>query len=218
MTRAMRLVAANFGKLDEQIAYELKEGEKAATSGTHRAATELQLRLRQQVLSTLGSRKVANAWRRDLYPRTGASLSPAATIYSNAPHIIEAFSRAQMIRSPDGFFLAIPSPDCPREYMGKRVSPSNWNDERYGPLRFVYRRTGPSLLVVDAVKRSKSGRVGRRMANDGLTKSGRHKQGWSSVVMFFLVPFARLKQLWDLDAAFEKAQNDMTRYIIEAWK
>jgi hypothetical protein len=218
MTRHMRLIAANFGKLDEQVAFEQDKAARAITGGTTRAATELQIRLRQQVMATLGSRRVANAWRLNVYPKGKPSMGPAALVYSNAPHIIEAFSRARMLKSPNGFFLAIPSPDCPREYMGKRVTPSNWNEERYGPLRFVYRRTGPSLLVVDAVKRNKAGSIGRRMSNAGLTSTGKYRKGYTSVVMFFLVPFVRLKQFWDLDAQYAQAGNDMVRHIIEAWQ
>lgn len=215
----MRLIAANFGKLDEQIALEQAKAAEAVTEGTTAATRRLQQRLRTRVLETLGSRRVSNAWRMAVYPKPPAkSLGPTGTVWSNAPHIIEAFSRARMIRSPNGFFLAIPSPDCPREYMGKRVTPSNFNEARYGPLRFVYRNPGPSLLVVDAVKRGRSGAISRRMANDGLTKTGRYRKGWSSVVMFFLVPFTRLKQLWDLDAEYNLAGDEMVRLIAEAWQ
>lgn len=215
----MRLIAANFGKLEEQVAFEQAAAASALTLGTHAATEALKERLRQQVMATLGSRRVANAWRSGSYPRPPAkSMSPAGVVWSNAPHIIEAFSSARLLRSQNGFFLAIPSPDAPKEYMGKRVSPSNWNEERYGPLRFVYRRTGPSLLVVDAVKRNKSGAVGRRMSNDGLSKTGRYRKGYTSVVMFFLVPFVRLKQFWDLEAQYERASIDMVEQIIEAWQ
>lgn len=215
----MRLVAANFGKLEEQIAHEQAEAARAVTFGTAQATEALKLRMRQLVLASMGSRRVANAWRSSIYPRPPArSLGPTGLVWSNAPHIIEAFSRTQMVRSPNGFFLAIPSPDAPKQHMGKPVSPSNWNEERYGPLRFVYRRTGPSLLVVDAVRRTASGKISRRIANDGLTKTGKYRKGWSTVVMFFLVPFVRLKQFWDLEREYEKAGDDMIRFIIEAWQ
>jgi hypothetical protein len=145
-------------------------------------------------------------------------MGPTGVVWSNAPHIIDAFSQARLVRSANGFFLAIPSPDAPREYMGKRVTPSNWNEDRYGPLRFVYRRTGPSLLVVDGVRRSASGKVSRRLSGGGMTKTGKYRKGWSTVVMFFLVPFVRLKQFWDLDREYDRAGNDMVHLIIEAWQ
>jgi hypothetical protein len=36
--------------------------------------------------------------------------------------------------------------------------------------------------------------------------------------MFFLVPFVRLKQFWDLDREYDRAGNDMVHLIIEAWQ
>ncbi|WP_127142843.1 DUF6441 family protein [Pelagibacterium montanilacus] len=215
----MRLRAALTGDLEVIVAQEQKGAASALSGGTHRAAEALKDRLRQLVMSTLGSRKVAMAWRSATYPRPPkTSMGPAASVWTNAPKIIDAFSKARLVRSDNGFFLAIPSPDAPESYMGRPVTPSNFNEERYGPLRFVYRRTGPSLLVVDAVKRTRTGRVGRRMANDGMTKTGRYRKGYTSVVMFFLVPFVKLRQLWDLEAEFDRAQHEMVRFVMEAWQ
>jgi hypothetical protein len=56
------------------------------------------------------------------------------------------------------------------------------------------------------------------MSNAGLTSTGKYRKGYTSVVMFFLVPFVRLKQFWDLDAQYAQAGNDMVRHIIEAWQ
>ncbi len=75
---------------------------------------------------------------------------------------------------------------------------SNFPEHRFGPLRFVYRRNGPSLLVVDSVRINKSGRVGRRAKGGAYTKTGRMKQGIATVIMFFMVPQLRLKKRLDV--------------------
>lgn len=214
----MRLQAALEGSLKEFMAAEADRGAKAVTNGTTDAANALKAHLRQITTTAFGSQRLANAWRSNVYPRPPkASLGAAGTVFTNAPHIIEAFSSAAPVRSKDGFFLAIPSPDAPKEYMGKRISPSNWPDERFGPLRFVYRAGKSSLLVVEGVRRTKSGRVSRRLANGGERKGGGYKQGVASVVMFFLVPQVRFKKVFDLDVAYDRALDSMIINIMKAW-
>lgn len=214
----MRIVAALQGNLEEVMAEEAEAGKRAVTVGVTRTTDALKLRLRQGVMATMGSTKVANAWRGAAFPRLPrTSFGAAGQVWSNAPHIVEAFSRAQTVRSPSGFFLAVRSPDAPRLHFGRRVTPSNWPENRFGPLRFVYRRGQASLLVVDYVRRSASGRISRRLSNEGRTKTGRYKKGVSSVVMFFLVPFVRLPKLWDPQALYDAAPAEMVDNILAAW-
>lgn len=214
----MRIIAALTGRLDEVMAEESEKGALAVTRGVRETTSWGQGRLRQQVMGTLGSVRVANAWRSETNPSAPrTSFGAAGRIWSNAPHIIDAFSRTQAIRSPNGFFLAIPSPDAPREYMGKRVSPSNWNDDRYGKLRFVYRRNGASLLVVDAVRRNAAGKVSRQLKNGGLTKAGRYAKGWSTVVMFYLVPMVRLPKHLDPQSVYDAMPARLAGQVVANW-
>lgn len=214
----MRFIAALTGDLEKVMAEEAAAGKLAVSLGVTRTTEDLKKDLRGQVMGTMGSVKVSNAWRSAVDPKLPkTSFGAAGRVWSNAPHIIEAFSSARVVRSPNGFYLAVPSPDAPKEFMGKRVTPDNWNDERYGPLRFVYRRGQSALLVVDAVRRNSSGKVSRRLSNGGLTKTGKFKKGWSSVVMFFLVPFVRLPKLWDPQALYDQVPARMADNIIAAW-
>ncbi|HIJ44094.1 MAG TPA: hypothetical protein HPP84_10135 [Rhodospirillaceae bacterium] len=104
-----------------------------------------------------------------------------------------------MIKSKSGFWLAIPTPSAPKRGVGgKRINPSNFPEHRFGPLRFVYRRGRPSLLVVDGVRINKSGRVERRAKGGAFTKTGRMKQGMATSVMFIMVPQVRLKKRLDV--------------------
>lgn len=215
----MRLEAALTGDLRKMMEEELDRGAKAVSLGTGEAVNGLKNQLREKTIAAFGSQRLANAWRGNVYPRRPAtSLGAAGTVHTNAPHIIEAFSTATVIRSKNGFFLAIPSPDAPKQYMGKRVTPSNWPADRYGDLRFVYRAGKSSLLVVDGVRRTKTGRVGRQLAGGGMTKAGTYREGVVSVVMFFLVPQVRFKQVFDLDALYGAAADKLVAHIVSAWE
>jgi hypothetical protein len=64
-------------------------------------------------------------------------------------------------RSRRGRFLAIPTENAPRRGTdGKRINPSTFPEHRFGPLRFVPRPSGISLLVVAR------GRGARRRAGE----------------------------------------------------
>jgi hypothetical protein len=95
-----------------------------------------------------------------------------------------------VIRSRRGRFLAIPTENAPRKGTdGRRISPRTFPEHRFGPLRFVPRQTGPSLVVVDGLRASlsrKSGELrGFRRASDRARVRG---DGLTTVVMFLLVP------------------------------
>lgn len=215
----MRLAAALTGNLEKLMAEEVERGAHATSYGTNRTVDGLKMLLRQKTLAAFGSQRLANTWRGNLYPRLPkVSLAAAGVVYSNAPHIIEAFSAATTIRSKDGFFLAIPSPDAPKLFNGRRVTPTNWPASRFGDLQFVYRPGKSSLLVATGVRRTKSGRVSRQLANGGRNASGGFKAGVVSVVMFFLVPFVRLKQVFDLEADYDHALDQMVENIIAEWQ
>lgn len=215
----MQLKAALTGNLEKVMAEVREEGARAITVGTTQATDHLKNRLRQQVLAAFGSQRLANTWRGYTYPKLPkTSMGAAGMVVSKAPHIIESFDRATVIRSADGFFLAIPSPDAPKGSQFKPMTPSTFPEDRYGPLRFVYRPGKTSLLVVDGVRRNASGRVGRQLSNAGRTKSGGYKQGVTTVVMFFLVPYVRMKKFFNLDRDYDQALTEMVTNIIGAWQ
>jgi hypothetical protein len=73
------------------------------------------------------------------FPKSGDSLNAAALVWSNAP----------VIRSKDGFWLAIPTPAAGKSTKGGRITPGE-RDRRTGlRLRLVFCRRGPSLLVAE---------------------------------------------------------------------
>jgi hypothetical protein len=129
----------------------------------------------------LGQR-LANSWRERHYPNQ--KLDAASLVYTKAPQIMRAFDEGAVIRSRRGRFLAIPTENAPRRGAdGKRVSPSSFPEHRLGPLRFVPRQSGPSLLVVDGLRASCSRQTsqlrGFPRATDQARGSG---QGLTTVV------------------------------------
>jgi hypothetical protein len=65
-----------------------------------------------------------------------------------------------VIRSKRRRFLAIPTENAPRKGTDGRRIPSTFTEHRFGPLRFVPRQSGPSLLVVDGLRASFSRKTG----------------------------------------------------------
>jgi hypothetical protein len=184
----MKLAAAIVRSLQADVQAELRRIERAATAGTREAGRGLRTELRGQVISAGLGQRLANSWRDKHYPNQ--KVDAASLVYTKAPQIIRAFDEGAVVRSRHGRFLAIPTENAPRKGTdGKRISPSTFPEHRFGPLRFVPRQSGPSLLVVDGLRASFSRQTGElrgfRRATDRARRSG---HGLATVVMFLLVP------------------------------
>jgi Family of unknown function (DUF6441) len=158
------------------------------SDGSRDADRGLRTELRRQVASAGLGQRLANSWRDRHYPNR--KLDAASLVYTKAPQIIRAFGEGAVIRSERGRLLAIPTENAPRKGTdGRRISPSTFPEHRFGPLRFVPRASGPSLLVVDGLRASFSRKTGQlrsfRRATDRVRRGG---QGLTTVVMFLLVP------------------------------
>ncbi len=180
---------------------ELRDLERAVASGTREAGQSLKTELRRQVGSAGLGQRLANSWRDKHYPNR--KLDAASLVYTKAPQIVRAFDEGAVIRSRRGRFLAIPTENAPRKGTdSRRISPSTFPEHRFGPLRFVPRPTGPSLLMVDGLRASFSRTTGElrgfRRATDRARRGGR---GLTTVVMFLLVPQAKLSKRLDVARA-----------------
>ena len=197
----MRLGVELIGSIRADLQAELRQIERAVTTATRDAGEGLKQELRNQVTSAGLGGRVARSWRNRHYPNE--KHNAASLVWSKAPQIIRAFDEGTLIKSQDGFWLAIPTPAAPKKGVGgKRINPSNFPEHRYGPLRFVYQTTGPSLLVVDGVRISaRTGRVGRQAKGGMYTRSGRLKSGMTTVVMFLLVPRVKMPKRLDVKQA-----------------
>jgi hypothetical protein len=192
---------------------ELRDIGRAVTGGTRDAGRSLRTELRRQVTSAGLGQRLANSWRDKHYDNRG--IDAASLVYAKAPQIIRAFDEGAVIRSRRGRFLAIPTESAPRKGTdGKRISPSTFPEHRFGPLRFVPRSSGPSLLVVEGLRASfsrKSGELrGFRRATERARRSG---QGLTTVVMFLLVPQVKLRKRLNVARAAERWSGQLPALI-----
>ena len=199
----MKLATTITGSIMAGMEAEMRTISKAVATGVKEAGRGLKGDLRKQVVSAGLGMRLSRTWRDRTYPNKGHDA--ASLVWSKAPQIIRTFDEGAVIKSKSGLWLAIPTASAPKRGVGgKRINPSNFPEHRFGPLRFVYRRNGPSLLVVDGVRINKSGRVGRRAKGGAFTKTGRMKQGMTTVVMFIMVPQVRLKKRLDVKREAER--------------
>ncbi|HZA66207.1 MAG TPA: DUF6441 family protein [Geminicoccaceae bacterium] len=194
----MKLAAMVARSLQADMQAELRDIERAVATGARDAGRGLRTELRRQVASA----RLANSWRDKHYPNQ--KLDAASLVYTKAPQIVRAFDEGALIRSRRGRFLAIPTENAPRRGTdGRRISPSTFPEHRFGPLRFVPRQSGPSLLVVDGLRASFSRQTGQLRGFRRATERTRQRgDGLTTVVMFLLVPQVKLsKRLYVARAA-----------------
>jgi hypothetical protein len=200
----MKLIGIITRSLQADMQAELRDLEGAVAIGTRDAGRGLRTELRRQVTSAGLGQRLANSWRDRHYPNQ--KLDAASLIYTKAPQIIRAFDEGAVIRSRRGRFLAIPTENAPRKGTdGKRISPRTFPEHRFGPLRFVPRPSGPSLLVVDGLRASFSRKSGELRGFRRATERARERgDGLTTVVMFLLVPQVKLRKRLDVAQAAER--------------
>ena len=190
------------------MAAEVVAGERAVTGAMREAGTSLKTAWRGQITGAGLGRKLANSIGSQTYPKVGQSLSAAALVWSKAPVIIGAHNTGPLIRSKNGFWLAIPTPAAGKGARGGRITPGEWERRRGLRLRFVYRRTGPSLLVAEGRLNTKGQTVMSR------SKTGRGKV---SAPIFLLVPQVKLPKRLDLARDAERAHDALPGLIVANW-
>lgn len=198
----MKMIA----KIAKSIAKDMEKEFVAITgaiqAGTKEAAEGLKNDLRQQVTSAGMGTKLANAWRSKVYDNKG--YNPAGLVYTRAPKIIEAFDKGVLIKpKAGGVWLAIPTVTAPKRGTdGKRLTPLNFPEAKFGKLEFVYRDKGPSFLVVHNVRASYSRKTGQlrgfRKASETALRTGK---GLSSAIMFILIRQVKLEKRFDVATA-----------------
>ena len=191
------------------MAAEIAAGERAVTEAVREAGTGLKVAWRSQIAGAGLGTRLANSIRAQVFPKAGASLNAAAVVWSKAPVIIGAHNAGPLIRSKSGLWLAIPTPAAGKALGGRRITPGAWERKTGIRLRFVYRRTGPSLLVADSVRLDTRG-----LAAVSRAKTGR---GQVSAPIFLLVPQVRLPKRLDLGRDAERAHEAVPGLIVAKW-
>lgn len=212
---SLRLQAALEGSLTKIMGQELHAAERAVMLGVRQATGGLKLELREQVLQAGLGRKLANTWRGNVYPKGGTSLNAAGFVFSKAPQVIGAFGTGVVIHSRKGAYLAIPTEAAGKAAMGKRITPSLWEQAHGQRLRFVYRRGAASLLVADNMRARRGKRGGFSKASASALRRGR---GLTTVPMFFLVPQVSIKKRFDIDSAGRKWVDRLPHLVLQNWE
>jgi hypothetical protein len=194
--------------LTAMMATEIKAGEKAVTAAMREAGTDLKSDWRGQITGAGLGQRLGNSIRSQNFPRSGESLDAAALVWSKAPVIVGAHDTGPLIRSKDGFWLAIPLPAAGRGLRGRRITPSEWERRRGLRLRFVYRRAGPSLLVAEGRLNTKGQAVMSR------SKTGRGKV---TAPIFLLIPQVKLSKRLDLARDAKRAHDAVPGLIVSNW-
>ena len=141
------------------MAAEVAAGERAVSAAIRKAGNGLKTAWRGQITGAGLGTRLANSIRSQAFPKSGESLDAAALVWSKAPVIVGAHNTGPLIRSRNGFWLAIPTAAAGKSTRGGRISPGEWERRTGLRLRFIYRRRGPSLLVAEGRLNTKIGRA-----------------------------------------------------------
>ena len=204
----MKLNVAAVPNLAGMMAAEITAGEKAVTKAVGDAGTSLKTAWRAQIMGAGLGQRLARTIRSAQYPKGKPSLNAAALVWSKAPVVVGAHDEGPLIRSTNGFWLAIPTPAAGKSARGGRITPGEWERRRELRLRFVYRRNGPSLLVAEGRLNTRGVGVAAR------SKTGR---GLTTVPIFLLVPQVKLRKRLNLARDAEAAQAGIPIAIVANW-
>ncbi len=204
----MRLKIAFDPDLIALMQTEIAAGERAVSAAMRTAGTTLKSAWRAQITGAGLGTRLGNSIRLASFPKSGNSLNATTLVWSNAPVIIGAHDTGPLIRSQDGFWLAIPTLAAGKSTKGSRITPSEWERRTGLRLRFIYRRRGPSLLVAEGRLNSK----GRAVASK--SKTGR---GGATVPIFLLVPQITLLKRLDLARDAERAVDGVPGLNVASW-
>lgn len=191
---------------------------KAVTMGMRTESNALKEALREDTLAGGLGARFGKTWQNKdragrilVFPsRPGVySMSAATTVYSKAPKLARAFDEGTVIRVKKGggrSVLAIPTKDVPKSGKGgRRLTPLEYQ-VRFGwdTLEPVFRDGKPVALVAQNARASYSAKTkafrGFRFYDQGKKKVQRQ----ASVILYTLVPAARLKKRLHIETTFRR--------------
>ncbi|WP_323042916.1 DUF6441 family protein [Gemmobacter sp.] len=204
----MKLGIDIVGDVARLLEAEVKAGENAVTTAMRLAGGGLKYAWRAQITGAGLGPRLARSIRSEQFPKGRPSLNAAALVWSKAPVIVSAHDTGPLIRSRNGFWLAIPTPAAGKSTRGSRITPGEWEHRTGLGLRFIYRRRGPSLLVAEGRMNTKGRAVASR------SKTGR---GLVTAPIFLLVPQVKLPKRLDLARDAERVAGGVPGLIVANW-
>lgn len=216
--RGQHLITVRFTDIAKAMQVEQEHVATAMTAAMRSAANEAKTAYRSAVAGA-GLGKWKNAIGAKVYPEQGASTSPLAVIgprSSKDRPKLETLIEGGTIRGKDGLYLAIPTKNAPKRGTGgKKISPATFPENSLGKLRFVYRRNGPSLLVVDNVRASIAKRTGALRGFRAASKSAVRRGLTATVVMFVLVRQVVLPRRFAVADLAVRAEAELAAQVAE---
>lgn len=196
---------------------ELASGKRAVRDAMAQAGTSLKMAWRSEVVAVGLGNRLGNSIRSKVFPATGpGSLRAAALVYTKAPKLIEAHDKGAVIRSKDGFWLAIPLPPAGRT-KNRKMTPAIWEKKTGRLLQFVY-DGGRHAFLVDTGKKGIGNVMVRRRVRGQyqLAEPRTYKKRY--VPMFLLVPQAKLKKKGDVATLANATASRLPRMIAANWR
>ncbi len=233
----MRLAARIVGDLRQLLAAEVRAGERAAMTAIRAETQQVKGELRGQVIGSFGgnARGIANAWRSQVFPRSGQSLRPAGLVWTKVPNVIDAFERGALIRAKGAKYLAIPTGfNAARGRRGRgekglRVTPAQMVASGQGFLRPFQSGRG-FVWCLPLRQGEQTGRRRRtRLVAGGLAEIGtgnrKGREAWARgmlqrgmVPMFLLLPQVKLAKRLDVKGAAERGLRRLPGRFVAAWE
>lgn len=211
----MKLTFSVQGDVKQFYGNSIKEGKAGVTRAVGIAGAQLQANWRGQVATAGLGAKLARTIRKQVYPSQTTSLHAAALVWSKAPVIIDAFERGVLIKSSNGFYLAIPLPAAGAKGVGsKRITPAGWEQRTGRRLVFIGRKGRHGLLVDQGVL----GQSKNTYATAFRQTKGRTRAQNQSIPIFVLVRQAKLPKKLSLLEAASAAQNSLASLILSEWR
>lgn len=204
----MRIEVSIDPQVEAVTAEELEAGRHGVTAAIGAAGSALKAGWRAQITSAGLGQRLANTVRERLYPGR-PSLGAASLVWTKAPGIVDAHDHGALIRSGNGFWLAIPLPAAGSLPGNARMTPLAFERRTGLRLRFVSRRGRPSLLVAEG-RVSSAGRAVRSRSKTG--------RGVATVPVFVLVPQVRLAKRLDVERLARSAGERLPALIAANWR
>ena len=117
---------AEIADIARLMADEVKAGEKAVHFGIRDAGIALKAAWRGQITGAGLGQRLARTIRSEIWPKGRHSMNAASMVWTRAPVIVNAHDTGPLIRSNDGFWLAIPLEAAGKSRSGKRPTPGEW--------------------------------------------------------------------------------------------
>ncbi|MDX8513523.1 DUF6441 family protein [Mesorhizobium captivum] len=169
---------------------------RAATAAMTQVANNIKAEGRANIIAAGFSKKWANAFRVNVYPKGQVSANAAALVYHKIPYA-DAFETGAMIQGSP--FLWLPLPDAPKGRGNRRISAGEYRKEIGHPLYSIKRPSGKAPLL-GAVIRATNARFQKGISKAQL-KRGRnpHGKGVERLVPLYIgVPKVEISQKFHL--------------------